>query len=105
MTLSGAELINLMEQLALNDGKIFMPDNFDEAIAKSIINFASRQHDDWQIILKEILEDYVKRSGFTLTIKEFGNKVPDLFMKAKNNHDKRKEFDLLVKQTQQRMSQ
>jgi hypothetical protein len=82
-----------------------MPDNFDEAIARSIINFASRQHDEWQIILRNIAEDYVKRSGFTISIKDFGNKVPDLFMKAKANYDKRKEFDLLVKQTQHRMSQ
>lgn len=105
MTLKGIDLVNSIEESATNAGKIFIPDSFDEAVANSVVNFASRQHAEWEQILTSLVDDYVKNSGFTLTVKEFGNKVPDMFMKAKSVFDKRKEFDFLVKQTQKRMGQ
>ena len=55
MTLKGIDLINSLEQSATSSGKIFIPDSFDEAIANSVVNFASRQHAEWEQILSSLV--------------------------------------------------
>ena len=106
MTITGRELVDYIDSLAQEMGKIFVPDQFDEAIANSVVNFASRQiqtEDEWVPVLLMAAERYVVGAGFTLTIKEFGNKIPDVFHKIKLDYESKKRFDALVKQTQDRM--
>jgi hypothetical protein len=106
MKITGRELIEYIEKLSEELGKIFIQDQFDEAIANSVVNFASRQiqaEDEWVPVLLMAVERYVVNSGYTVTIKDFGNNIPNVFQKIKLDYESKKRFDALVKQTQDRM--
>jgi hypothetical protein len=105
MSSTSIKLIETLQELSESSGKIYIADSLDEAIATSILKYFDNNHID-DAIQVVVVYNYLRDAyGFTVTMKEFANKVPGITQGILRERKALDETKKLMKETAERMKE
>lgn len=93
----------LFEKMVKDAGKLFVPENLDNRLAANLITFAE-DRDESSTILVECVKRYLGDvSKMVITLRDFANNIENIFQEIHLDHESKREFDIILRQTAERM--